>query len=87
MGCVGLGWLSGPTVGGALWRLTHRGVISGMEAKDRIFHDHIVRNRVDPSRQSVSNPVPDYYGAVIWHCCIFLLFSELGQLTRVDDDL
>ena len=25
------------------------------------FYDHIVKNRVDPSRQSVSNPVPDYY--------------------------
>jgi import inner membrane translocase subunit TIM23 len=32
-----------------------------MEIRDREFYAHIVKNRVDPSRQSVSNPVPDYY--------------------------
>ena len=26
LGCVALGWLAGPTVGGALWKLSHRGV-------------------------------------------------------------
>lgn len=32
------------------------------EADERAeFYNHIVKNRVDPSRQSVSNPVPDYY--------------------------
>lgn len=32
-----------------------------MESKDKEFYRHIVKNRVNPSRQSVSNPVPDYY--------------------------
>jgi import inner membrane translocase subunit TIM23 len=35
LGCVGLGWLAGPTVGGALWKLTHRKVAKAMEAKDK----------------------------------------------------
>lgn len=35
LSCVGLGWLAGPTVGGAVWRLTHRNVAKAMEAKDK----------------------------------------------------
>jgi hypothetical protein len=35
LGCVALGWLAGPTVGGALWKLSHRGVGKAMEAKDK----------------------------------------------------
>jgi len=33
-----------------------------IEDKDRQFHQHIKRNRVDPSLQSTTNPVPDFYG-------------------------
>jgi import inner membrane translocase subunit TIM23 len=33
-----------------------------IEAKDREFHQHIVKNRVDPTAQSATNPVPDFYG-------------------------
>ncbi|GAA5933235.1 hypothetical protein JCM3775_002580 [Rhodotorula graminis] len=61
LGCVGLGWLAGPTVGGALWRLTHRRVKGAIEAKDKDFFRHISRWRADPSRQSAANPSPDYY--------------------------
>ncbi|BGO89859.1 hypothetical protein NBRC10512_005629 [Rhodotorula toruloides] len=61
LSCVGLGWLAGPTVGGALWRLTHRNVAKAMEAKDKDFFRHISRWRADPSRQSATNPAPDYY--------------------------
>ncbi|BGP38231.1 TIM23 complex component [Rhodotorula kratochvilovae] len=61
LGCVGLGWLAGPTVGGAIWRLTHRNVGKAMEAKDKDFFRHISRWRADPSRQSAANPSPDYY--------------------------
>ncbi|GAA6051513.1 hypothetical protein JCM3770_000391 [Rhodotorula araucariae] len=61
LGCVGLGWLAGPTVGGALWRLTHRSVANAIEAKDKDFFRHISRWRADPSRQSAANPSPDYY--------------------------
>jgi mitochondrial import inner membrane translocase subunit TIM23 len=33
-----------------------------IEARDREFHQHIVKNRVDPRAQSATNPVPDFYG-------------------------
>ncbi|KDQ14553.1 hypothetical protein BOTBODRAFT_55402 [Botryobasidium botryosum FD-172 SS1] len=65
MGCGGLGYLLGPVVGGSLWRMTHRRTLARIEARDREFHQHIVKNRVDPSRQSATNPVPDYYGEKI----------------------
>ncbi|KAH9928086.1 uncharacterized protein B0H18DRAFT_1001336 [Fomitopsis serialis] len=35
-----------------------------IEARDREFYQHIVKNRVDPTAQSATNPVPDFYGAV-----------------------
>jgi import inner membrane translocase subunit TIM23 len=60
--CAGLGYLIGPLVGSSLWRLTHRRTMNLIEARDRDFHHHIVRNRVDPTRQSATNPVPDFYG-------------------------
>jgi len=61
-GCAGLGYLIGPLIGSSLWRATHRRTMSLIEARDREFHHHIVRNRVDPTRQSATNPVPDFYG-------------------------
>jgi import inner membrane translocase subunit TIM23 len=33
-----------------------------IEERDREFHRHIVKNRVDPTAQSATNPVPDFYG-------------------------
>jgi len=36
-----------------------------IEARDREFHQHIVRNRVDPAAQTATNPVPDFYGEKI----------------------
>lgn len=57
LGCVALGWLSGPILGNALWRATHRSVLESVERMDSVFLRHIQRMRVDPSRQSVNNPV------------------------------
>lgn len=58
----GAGYLVGPVIGSALWRATHRRTMVLIEARDREFHQHIVRNRVDPRAQSATNPVPDFYG-------------------------
>ena len=58
----GAGYLVGPIIGSALWRATHRRTMTLIEARDREFHQHIVRNRVDPTAQSATNPVPDFYG-------------------------
>ncbi|KAG8944403.1 TIM23 complex component [Tulasnella sp. 424] len=65
VGCMGLGWLFGPFIGGSFWRLSHRKSLALIEKRDREFYNHIVKNRVDPSRQSPVNPVPDYYGEKI----------------------
>jgi hypothetical protein len=37
------------------------------ETRDKEFYRHLVKNRVDPSAQSTSNPVPDYYGSSLVH--------------------
>jgi len=63
--CCGLGYLLGPVIGSSFWRMTHRRTMALIEAKDREFHKHIVRNRVDPTAQSATNPVPDFYGEKI----------------------
>ncbi|CUA70222.1 Presequence translocated-associated motor subunit PAM17, mitochondrial [Rhizoctonia solani] len=65
MGCAGLGYLLGPLVGNSLWRMTHRQILPRIEARDAQFYQHIVKNRVDPSRQTATNPVPDFYGEKI----------------------
>ncbi|KAG8824583.1 TIM23 complex component [Serendipita sp. 401] len=64
-GVAGLGYLIGPVIGSQMWRLTHRTMLSLIEDKDREFHEHIKRNRADPSTQSTTNPVPDFYGEKI----------------------
>ncbi|KAH9966542.1 mitochondrial import protein Pam17 [Russula dissimulans] len=62
---LGAGYLVGPIIGSTLWRVTHRRTMALIEARDREFHQHIVRNRVDPTAQSAANPVPDFYGEKI----------------------
>ncbi|KAG8864924.1 TIM23 complex component [Tulasnella sp. 330] len=63
--CMGLGWLLGPFIGGGFWRLSHRKALSSIEERDMEFYHHLVKNRADATRQSVQNPVPDYYGEKI----------------------
>lgn len=54
--------------------MTHRRTLTLIEAKDREFYRHIVKNRVDPTAQSANNPVPDYYGIELptFHPGLFL---------------
>jgi mitochondrial import inner membrane translocase subunit TIM23 len=59
---LGIGYLLGPIIGSSIWRMTHRRAMRLIEIKDREFHNHIVKNRVDPTAQSATNPVPDFYG-------------------------
>jgi len=65
LGCCALGYLIGPMIGSTFWRLTHRHAMNLIEARDKEFHQHIVRNRVDPAAQTATNPVPDFYGEKI----------------------
>ena len=50
-----------------------------IEARDREFHQHIVKNRVDPTAQSATNPVPDFYGA---HSSMLLDMLSLTASTQ-----
>jgi len=65
LACVGLGSLIGPTIGSSLWRLTHRHAMKLIDDREREFFQHIAKNRVDPSYQSPTNPIPDFYGEKI----------------------
>ncbi|EAU88938.1 presequence translocated-associated motor subunit PAM17 [Coprinopsis cinerea okayama7 len=60
--CLGAGVLVGPSIGGALWRFSHRHQVHLIDAKEREFLRRIAKNRVDASLQSPTAPVPDYYG-------------------------
>jgi mitochondrial import inner membrane translocase subunit TIM23 len=75
---LGAGYLVGPIMGSTLWRVTHRRTMALIEARDREFHQHIVRNRVDPRAQSATNPVPDFYGDV----ALFPSFTVLNVFAR-----
>lgn len=64
-GCGAAGWLAGPVLGSSVWRIMLRNRLPEMTARENEFFGHIRRHRVDPSFQSFSNPVPDYYGEKI----------------------
>lgn len=57
-----VGYLLGPFVGTPLFNLTRSSVLPQFKAKEEQFLRRIKKYRVDPSSQSFSNPVPDYYG-------------------------
>lgn len=63
---LAFGWLLGPTVGNALFSVTHpklsKGNPSPLDVMDREFFNRIKSRRVDASRQSLNNPSPDFYG-------------------------
>ncbi|KAB8076936.1 mitochondrial import protein Pam17-domain-containing protein [Aspergillus leporis] len=63
--CGAVGWLMGPFVGNAVWGLVNRRFRSAFMIKEKEFYDRIKRFRVDPSSNSIANPVPDYYGEKI----------------------
>ncbi|KAN0066989.1 Mitochondrial import protein Pam17 domain containing protein [Elaphomyces granulatus] len=63
--CGAAGWLVGPFLGNAFWGLSYRRFKKGVAVKEKEFYDRIKRYRVDPSSNSLSNPVPDYYGEKI----------------------
>ncbi|KAF9960287.1 TIM23 complex component [Mortierella alpina] len=62
-GIVGLA--IGPVVGNMIFRTAHSKARPLVDRMDKEFHKHIVKNRADPTANSVRNPVPDYYGEKI----------------------
>ncbi|KAJ5670802.1 Presequence translocated-associated motor subunit pam17 [Penicillium maclennaniae] len=63
--CGAVGWLAGPVVGEGVWGLVYRRFKPSVATKEKEFFDRIRRFRVDPSTNSIANPVPDYYGEKI----------------------
>ncbi|KAL4929203.1 presequence translocated-associated motor subunit PAM17 [Aspergillus undulatus] len=63
--CGAAGWLVGPFLGNAVWSLVNRNYRKAFMLKEKEFFDRIKRYRVDPSSNSIANPVPDYYGEKI----------------------
>lgn len=60
-----MGSLIGPTVGQYVFKMFNSKQWPAFLMKETDFLSHIQRNRVNPQFQSVSNPVPDYYGEKI----------------------
>ncbi|KAL3476768.1 Presequence translocated-associated motor subunit pam17, mitochondrial [Aspergillus californicus] len=63
--CGAVGWLVGPFLGNAVWGIVHGKYKTAVSVKEKEFFDRIKRYRVDPSSNSIANPVPDYYGEKI----------------------
>ncbi|KAL1412534.1 TIM23 complex component [Vanrija albida] len=66
---MALGYLVGPSIGNGIFSVTHpklaRGNPPPLDIMDREFYHRIKSKRADPSRQSVNNPAPDFYGEKI----------------------
>lgn len=62
----GFAYLLGPFFGTSVFNLMNKRALQQFKAKDKVFLQKIKANRVDPSSQSFSNPVPDYYGERIY---------------------
>ncbi|EPX74887.1 TIM23 translocase complex-associated motor subunit Pam17 [Schizosaccharomyces octosporus yFS286] len=60
------GWLIGPTLGRQVWTLINRKQASQIAFREEEFYKHLKKNRVVPSMESYSNPIPDYYGEKIF---------------------
>ncbi|KAL7274688.1 TIM23 complex component [Rhizina undulata] len=65
IGCGAAGWLAGPVLGTGAFGLLKRRYMEQISEREREFLQHIKKNRADPSFQSFSNPVIDYYGEKI----------------------
>ncbi|KAL4866095.1 hypothetical protein BDV12DRAFT_173498 [Aspergillus spectabilis] len=63
--CGAVGWLVGPFLGNAIWGIVNGKYKKAVAVKEKEFFDRIKRYRVDPSSNSIANPVPDYYGEKI----------------------
>lgn len=56
--CGGVGWLTGPILGTALFNFRNRKYVAQMKDKEREFYARVKKYRVDPSASSMANPVP-----------------------------
>jgi import inner membrane translocase subunit TIM23 len=62
--CGGIGWLTGPIVGTAVFNWRNRKFKAQMDEKEKEFYRRIKRFRVDPSASSMANPVPGMFSSL-----------------------
>ncbi|RLV93788.1 Presequence translocated-associated motor subunit PAM17 mitochondrial [Spathaspora sp. JA1] len=60
------GYLIGPFMGSAVFKMFNRSKLTQFEIRNKEFLQRLRENRPDPSHQSFSNPIPDYYGEKIY---------------------
>ncbi|PIA13477.1 presequence translocase-associated motor [Coemansia reversa NRRL 1564] len=63
--CGLLGFVIGPSVGRAWYRIASREMAIELDRKEIEFFKHVKANRSDPTFSSASNPLPDFYGEKI----------------------
>ncbi|PLW04723.1 hypothetical protein PCANC_06008 [Puccinia coronata f. sp. avenae] len=63
LGCGFLGYLVGPSVGHAFFRLrVSTPTLRAIQERNAQFYQHIRRHRVDPAQSILNNPLPDWHG-------------------------
>ncbi|KAI5960433.1 PAM17 [Candida pseudojiufengensis] len=60
------GFLVGPTFGSLVFKAINKSKLQAFENKNSFFLSRLKNKRPDPSSQSFSNPIPDYYGERIY---------------------
>ncbi|KAG9069921.1 TIM23 complex component [Linnemannia hyalina] len=60
-----IGLAMGPVIGNSIFRAANSRAKPLVDRMDTEFLKHIARNRADPAANSISNPIPDYYGEKI----------------------
>lgn len=60
------GYLVGPFIGSFVFKMLNRSQLRQYEVKNSFFLSRLKNKRPDPSSQSFSNPIPDYYGERIY---------------------
>lgn len=73
---IGAGYVVGPSLGSAAWRVMNRKVVAQIDALDREFYKHVAKNRVAAELQSATNPVPDYYGEPTLRMTLVFYFAH-----------
>ncbi|KAG7664749.1 PAM17 [[Candida] subhashii] len=61
-----VGYLIGPFMGTSVFKVLHKSKIAQYEIRNKEFLKRLREKRPDPSSQSFSNPIPDYYGEKIY---------------------
>ena len=54
-----------PSVGNVFFKLFNRKYLRDMDVRDKVYYEHIKKNRAPARLNSIRSPIPDYYGEKI----------------------